>query len=94
MWLCHSESRKVFYIKTLFILPYGTALSLGQKMIITVVIGLIIWFAVPLFFKDKYKKKKNKYKAIKMICQIVGIAIIIVSVVRYIMVLVSTKDII
>ena len=54
-------------------------------MIISIIIGLIIWFVVPLIFKDKFKGKKNKhkYKALQLTCQIIGIAIIVISVINH-----------
>ena len=53
-------------------------------MVISIIIGLIIWLVVPLLFKDKYKGKKNKYKfkAIQMTCMIIGLAIIVMSIIN------------
>ena len=45
-------------------------------MIITVIIGLCIWFVIPILLEGKIKKKKNK-NALKMLCRIVGVVIII-----------------
>lgn len=53
-------------------------------MVISIIIGLCICLVVPLIFKDKFgRKKKNQYKALKLFCQIIGIAIIVVSMVNY-----------
>jgi len=52
-------------------------------MIISIIVGLIIWFVVPLFFKDHFKRKKNKYKALQLTCQIIGIAIIAIVIIKY-----------
>lgn len=51
--------------------------------VITIIIGLIIWFVVPILANDKIRKKSHK-KAIAMLCRIVGIAVIVVSVTNYI----------
>lgn len=54
-------------------------------MIILIIIGLIIWLALPFFFKGKLKK--NNYKAMATICKIIGIVIMVWSMVEYIKVL-------
>lgn len=51
--------------------------------VITIIIGLIIWFVVPILANDKVRKKSHK-KAIAMLCRIIGIAVIVVSVTNYI----------
>jgi len=52
-------------------------------MIVTIIIGLLIWFAVPLLFQGKFKK--NQRRALNMTCHIVGIAIVVYAVVRYLL---------
>lgn len=56
-------------------------------MVISIVIGLIIWLAVPLFLKARLKK--HQYKAASMICKIIGIAIIVWTVINQIKVFMS-----
>lgn len=51
--------------------------------IVTIIIGLIIWFVVPILTNDVIKKKTLK-KAVAMLCRIVGITIIAVSIINYI----------
>lgn len=51
-------------------------------MIIGVVTGLLIWLAVPLFLKGKFKK--NQFQAITMVCKIIGIAIVVWTVLKQI----------
>jgi hypothetical protein len=58
-----------------------------KDMVISIVIGLIIWLAVPLFFKTKLKK--HQYKAVSMVCKIIGIAIIVWTVINQIKVFMS-----
>lgn len=50
-------------------------------MIILIIIGLIIWLAVPIYLKGKLKK--NKYKAMVMTCKIIGIVIVVYGVLGY-----------
>ena len=50
-------------------------------MALSIIIGLVIWLAVPLLFQGKYKKKH--YNFMKIVCKIVGITIIFISVVNY-----------
>lgn len=52
-------------------------------MVIGIVIGLIIWLAVPMFFEVKRGKKGKKSDGIQMICKIIGITIIVVSIIKY-----------
>lgn len=52
---------------------------------IILIIGLIIWLALPIFFKGKLKK--NNYKAMTMVCKIIGIVIVVWGMVEYIRVL-------
>lgn len=51
--------------------------------IVTIIIGLIIWFVVPILTNDAIKKNTLK-KAVAMLCRIVGITIIAVSIINYI----------
>ena len=51
--------------------------------IIAIIIGLVIWFVVPILTNDALKKKAYK-KAVAMLCRIIGIAIIAVSVINYV----------
>lgn len=52
-------------------------------MIISIIIGLCIWFVVPLLLEDRVKGKNNK-KALRMICKIVGAVIICWAIFNYI----------
>lgn len=56
--------------------------------VVTIIIGLIIWFVVPILTNDTIKKKAYK-KAVAMLCRILGITIIAVSIINYIMSLFS-----
>lgn len=51
-------------------------------MLLSIVIGLIIWLAVPKLFTGKMKKGSRE--ALTMVCKIIGIAIIAWSVIRFI----------
>lgn len=51
-------------------------------MIVSIIIGLSIWFVLPILFEDKLKKKKNK-AASKMLCKIIGLSIIIAALINY-----------
>ena len=44
-------------------------------MILSIIIGLCIWFVVPILLEGRIKGKNNK-KALKMVCKIVGVVII------------------
>lgn len=50
--------------------------------VIPVIIGLIIWFVIPILTNDAVKKKAHK-KTIAMLCRIIGIAIIVMCVINY-----------
>lgn len=50
--------------------------------IITIVIGVIIWWVVPILTNDAIKKKAHK-KAVVMLCRIIGITIIALAVINY-----------
>lgn len=52
-------------------------------MIIGVVTGLIIWLAVPLFLKGKFKK--SRFEAVAMTCKIIGMAVVVWTVLKHIM---------
>lgn len=53
-------------------------------MILSIIVGLCIFLVVPLLFKDKFgRKKKNQYKALTMVCKIIGIAIIVVALLNH-----------
>ena len=44
-------------------------------MIISIIIGLCIWFVVPILLEGRIKGKNNK-KALRMACMIIGAVII------------------
>ena len=46
------------------------------KMIVTIIIGLILWFVVPLLIDGRVKRKSDS-KAYKILCRIVAAALII-----------------
>ena len=52
-------------------------------MIIGIIIGLLIWFVVPMFFTDgkRRKRKKRKQQMIELTCKIIGLVIIVFSLV-------------
>jgi len=52
-------------------------------MILSIIIGLCIWFVVPILLEDQIKKKNNK-KALRMICLIIGAVIIIWTIINHI----------
>jgi hypothetical protein len=52
-------------------------------MIISLIIGLCIWFVVPILL-DGHVKGKNNKKAVKMTCKIIGLVIIVWTVINYI----------
>ena len=43
-------------------------------MVISIIVGLCIWFVVPILFKGNVKKKNRE--ALNMLCRIIGIVII------------------
>jgi hypothetical protein len=51
-------------------------------MILSIIIGLLIWFVLPLLLDDSIKKKKHK-KALKMCCKICGMVIIVMAIIGY-----------
>ena len=54
-------------------------------MIIGIIIGLLIWFVVPMFFTDgkRRKRTKRKQQMIELTCKIIGLVIIVFSLVRH-----------
>jgi len=53
-------------------------------MIISIIIGLLICFALPIFLEGRMKKiKKTDMKAIVIACKILGLTIIAVSIIRF-----------
>lgn len=54
-------------------------------MIIGIIIGLLIWFVVPMFFTDgkRRKRKKRNQQMIELTCKIIGLVIIVFSLVRH-----------
>ncbi len=54
-------------------------------MIIGIIIGLLIWFVVPMFFTDgkRRKRKKRKQQMIELTCKIIGLVIIVFSLARH-----------
>lgn len=52
-------------------------------MIIGIIIGLLIWFVVPMFFAEgkRRKRKSKKTQMIELTCKIIGIVIIAYSVI-------------
>lgn len=50
-------------------------------MVIGIIIGLLIWFVVPMFFTDGKRNKRKKQRMIEMTCRIIGVVIIAYSVV-------------
>lgn len=66
----------------------SSPISFHRMNIITIIIGLVIWLVVPILTNDSLKKKSHK-KAVALLCRIIGITIIIISVVNYLISLVS-----
>ena len=56
------------------------------SLIISIVIGLIIWLVSPIIIND-YLKKKSSKKAMLILCKIIGIAIIAIAVINFIIAL-------
>ena len=52
------------------------------RMIISIIIGLSIWFVVPILLESHIKGKNNK-KALKMFCTILGVVIIGWAIINY-----------
>lgn len=51
--------------------------------IISIIIGLIIWFVIPILTNDMLKRNAHK-RAVAMLCKIVGAAIIVITIINYI----------
>ncbi len=51
-------------------------------MIISIVVGLCIWFVVPILLEGSIKRKNNK-KALRMACKIIGVVIIVWAIISY-----------
>jgi len=49
-------------------------------MVFSIIIGLMVWFALPLFL-EKSVKKKHQRRALNMCCKICGIAIIVMAII-------------
>ena len=56
--------------------------------IVTIIIGLLIWLALPYFLNDVVKSKSQR-KGVQLVCKIVGIAIVVIAIVNYIISLAS-----
>ncbi len=52
-------------------------------MIISLILGLCIWFVVPILLEGQIRKKRNR-KALKMLCRIMGVIIIAWAIINYI----------
>lgn len=52
-------------------------------MILSIIIGLCIWFVVPILLEAMIKKKNGK-KALRMFCRITGAVIIAWSLFNYV----------
>lgn len=50
--------------------------------IVAIVVGLVIWFVIPILTDDRIKKKSNR-KAVGMLCRIIGIAVIALAALGY-----------
>jgi hypothetical protein len=57
-------------------------------MVICILIGLIIWLVLPMCWNKHVKKKKDK-EIVNKLCFLLGIFIIVLSVVKYIVNLLS-----
>jgi hypothetical protein len=49
-------------------------------MILSIIIGLLVWFVLPILLENTIKKKRYR-KALRMSCKICGIAIIVMAVI-------------
>lgn len=67
------------------LLGFGTPLLANKKikMVISIIVGLCVWFVLPIMFSSRFRKKKNK-KAFAMFCKIVGIVIISFGIINHI----------
>jgi hypothetical protein len=57
-------------------------------MILGILIGLIVWFVVPIYWNQYVKRKKNKI-VVKRLCTVIGIFIVVLSSLKYIIHLLS-----
>ena len=55
---------------------------MSERPVLSIVIGLIIALAVPGLFDGRFKRKKKK-QAFARLCRIIGFAIIVVAVLRW-----------
>ena len=49
-------------------------------MVLSIIIGLMVWFVLPILFENSIRKKHHK-KALKMFCKICGIAIVVMAII-------------
>lgn len=49
-------------------------------MVLSIIIGLMVWFVLPILFENSVRKKHHK-KALKMCCKISGIAIVVMAII-------------
>jgi len=52
------------------------------QMILSIIIGLCIWFVVPILLEGQIKRKNNK-KALRMFCRIIGAVIIVWAIINH-----------
>ena len=50
-------------------------------MILSVIIGLCIWFVTPILVENNFKKKKNN-AALRMVCKLIGLVIVIAALIN------------
>lgn len=55
--------------------------------IITIIVGLGVWFVLPILFNDALRRRSHK-KAVAMLCKIVGIVLIVLAVADLISILI------
>ena len=53
-----------------------------KTMILKIIIGLLIWFVVPMFFTDGKRRKRKKHRIIAATCKIIGGVIIAYAVIQ------------
>jgi hypothetical protein len=53
-----------------------------MEIVISIVIGLVVWKVVPILTNGAIRKKSYR-KATSMFCEIVGVAIIVMSILNY-----------
>ena len=49
-------------------------------MVLSIIIGLMVWFVLPILLENSVRKKHHK-KALKMCCKISGIAIVVMAII-------------